>query len=163
MLHLELVATVVSLLLLGNTESLSSPAGGFGTLTSDLDSPVVTETSVVTHLLHSLEIFSVPGVDNVGNALRPGAVLGAALSVQEPFGDVVFLGLGQDVRNFVSFGFSQITSAAVEVNLGDLADQVSESSTDTPDDSKSEHDFVLAVHIRVLHSQNVRELSTWIF
>lgn len=76
-------------LLLGNTESLSSSSGGLGLLTLDLESPEVTETSVVAELLHALEILSESGVDDVGVALRVGSVLNASLSVQEPFWDSV--------------------------------------------------------------------------
>ena len=76
-------------LLLGNTESLSSSSGGLGLLTLDLESPEVTETSMVAELLHALKILSEPGIDDVGVNLRVGSVLNASLSVQEPFWDVV--------------------------------------------------------------------------
>ena len=47
-----------SLLLLGNSESLTGSSGRLGALSSDLDAPPVTETSVESHLLHALEIRS---------------------------------------------------------------------------------------------------------
>ena len=78
-------------LLLGNTESLSSTAGRLGLLTSDLDAKVMAETSVLTGLLHALQVFSESGVDHVGNQLRVGSVLDASLSVEEPLGHSVFL------------------------------------------------------------------------
>ena len=61
-------------------------------MTSDLDAEVVTETSVLAGLLHSLKIFTETGVDHVGNELGVGAVLEASLSVEEPLGDAVFYG-----------------------------------------------------------------------
>ena len=76
-------------LLLGNTESLSSSSGGLGLLTLDLESPEVTETSVVAELLHALEILSESGINHVGVELGVGSVLNAPLSVQEPFRDSV--------------------------------------------------------------------------
>ena len=72
-------------LLLGNTECLSCSSGGLSSLTSDLESPEVTETSVVANLLHALQIFSESGIDHVGVELGVGSVLNAPLSVQEPF------------------------------------------------------------------------------
>jgi len=77
-------------LLLGDTESLSSTAGRLGLLTSYLHAEVVAETSVLTVLPHTLQVFSEPGVDHVGNQLRVGSVPDASLSVEEPLGHSVF-------------------------------------------------------------------------
>jgi hypothetical protein len=49
----------------------------------------VTETSVLTCLLHALEILTESCVDHVGNKLGVGTVLDASLSVEEPLGDAV--------------------------------------------------------------------------
>ena len=58
-------------------------------LTSDLDSPEMSKTSVGSDLLQSFEILSELGIESVGDELRPGSVSDVSLSVQEPFGDVV--------------------------------------------------------------------------
>ena len=71
--------------LFGNTESLSSSSGGLCLLTSDLESPVVTKTSMVANSLHAFEILSESGVNDVRVNLGIGSVLNASLSVQEPF------------------------------------------------------------------------------
>ena len=128
-------------------------------LSTHLNAPVVTETSVKAHLLHSLEILTESGVASVANQLREGSVLDAALSVKEPFGDAVVEGLRQDVVDLVHLCLSELSSATGELNLSDFADEVGEASSDTLDHSESEHDLVLAVHIRVLHSQNVSECA----
>ena len=111
-----------------------------------------------SHLLHSLEIFSESGGGHVGNELRVGSVLNASLSVEEPLGDSVVEWLGDDIGDFVHLGFVELTSTSVEVDVGDLADEVGESSTDTLDNSKGEHNLDLTVNIGVLHSQNVSEV-----
>jgi len=147
-----------SLLLLGDSESLSGSSGRLGALSSDLDAPPVTETSVESHLLHSLEIFSESGGSIVGNKLRVSSILDASLSVEEPLGDSVVEGLGDDIGDFVHLGLVELSSTSVEVDVGDLADEVGESSTDTLDDSKGEHNLDLTVNIGVLHSQNVSEV-----
>lgn len=46
----------------------------------------------------------------------------------------------------------------VEVDLGDLEDEVGESSSDTSDDSEGEHDLSFTIDVSVLDSQNVGEL-----
>ena len=53
-------------------------------LTSDLESPEMTEASMVSDLFHALQIFSESGIDHVGVNLGPGAIFDAPLSVQEP-------------------------------------------------------------------------------
>jgi len=76
-------------LFLGDTEGLAGSAGGLCLLTADLDAEVVTETSVLTCLLHALEILTESCVDHVGNKLGVGTVLDASLSVEEPLGDAM--------------------------------------------------------------------------
>ena len=49
----------------------------------------MSETSVSSDLLQSLQIFSELGVDSVGDELGPGALADVSLSVQEPLRDVV--------------------------------------------------------------------------
>ena len=84
-------------LLLGNTESLSSSAGRLGTLSADLDAPVVAETSVEAHLLHPFKILTESGVTDIGDELGERSILDATLSVKEPLGDAVVQRLGEDV------------------------------------------------------------------
>ena len=76
-------------LLSGDSEGAAGSAGGLGLLTSDLEAPEVSQTSVGSDLLQSLQIFSELGVDSVGDKLGPVALADVALSVQEPLGDVV--------------------------------------------------------------------------
>ena len=76
-------------LLPGDTEGVTGTAGRFRVLSSDLEAPEVTETSVLADLLHALLIFSESSVNDVGVNLGPGTVLDASLSVQEPLGDTV--------------------------------------------------------------------------
>jgi len=72
------------LLLLGDTDGTTSAAGSLGVLTTDTESPVVTETSVGTDLLQPLEIVTELGVNTVGQDLRVLAIDNIALSVKEP-------------------------------------------------------------------------------
>ncbi len=76
-------------LLSGDSEGSAGSSSGLGVLSSDLDSPEMSKTSVGSNLLQSFEILSELGVESVGDELGPGSVLDVSLSVQEPFGDVV--------------------------------------------------------------------------
>ena len=76
-------------LLFGNTEGLAGTTSGLCLLTSDLDTEVMTETSVLTGLLHALQVFSESSVDHVGNQLGVSSVLDTSLSVEEPLGHSV--------------------------------------------------------------------------
>ena len=147
-----------SLLLLGDTEGLTGSTSGLGSLTTDLQVPEVTETSMVTDLLHALKIFSQSGGDDVGVDLGVGTVLDATLSVEEPLGDSVLGGLGEDVGNLVDLIGLEVTGASVDIDLGDLAGESGETSADTGDDAEGEGDLLLAVDVGVHHTEEVLEL-----
>ncbi len=66
-------------------------------LSSNLVTPEMSETSVDSGLLHSLEILSEPGVQSVGDELVPCSVSDVSLSVEEPLGNVIVYGKGQTV------------------------------------------------------------------
>ena len=108
-------------LLLGDSESCSTSAGRLGFLTSDLESEVVTETSVLTDLLHALQVFSESGINHVGNQLTVCAILDASLSVQEPLWNTIVEWLSENVTNSVHFIFSELSCSAVQVNLSNFA------------------------------------------
>ena len=58
-------------------------------LTSNLESPFVSETSVGSDLEQSFDVFSEFGLQDVGGNLEVFAFLEIALSVEEPSGDSV--------------------------------------------------------------------------
>jgi hypothetical protein len=71
----------------------------------------VSQTSVSSDLLESLQVLSELGVNTVGDELRPGALTNISLSVEEPLGDVVVSGLGKNVVDLINVLFSQLTSS----------------------------------------------------
>ena len=81
------------LLLLGHTHGLSLVSGGLGVLTSDTETPVVTEPTVGPDLLESLKILTQLVVEDVGHDLGGLAVLHVALPVEEPVRDLVLTGI----------------------------------------------------------------------
>jgi hypothetical protein len=164
-------------LLLGNTNGPATAAGGLGVLTTHTEAPVVTETTVSTDLLETLQILTELGVDTVGQDLRVLAVDNVALSVEEPGGDLVLGRVLDDGDNSLQLFGGELTSAAgnhlanpfsslqcflgivciplVQVNIGLLADQVGVTTTDTLDLGQGVHDLLLAIDVGVQKTQDL--------
>ena len=144
-------------LLSGNTEGLTASTGGLGSLSSNLVSPVMSETSMVLGLSHSLKILSHHGIEIVGDKLGPATVLWVLLSVEEPVWHTVLSWVLHNGDELLDFIFSQLTGTLVEVNLSHLAAQVGESTSTTLDLSECEHNLPLTGKIGVHHTQHVLE------
>jgi len=163
-------------LLSGDTESSSGSACGLGLLTSNLVAPEVSQTSVSSDLLESLQVLSELGINTVRDELRPCALTDISLSIEEPLGNVVVSGLGKNVVDLINVLFLQFSSSIpskmvrmimcklnfllplVKVDLSDLEDEVGESSANTLDSSQGKHGLALSLDVCVLDSENVNEL-----
>ncbi len=117
----------------------------------------MSETSVCSDLLQSFQVFSELGINTVGDELRPGALTDVPLSVQEPLGNVVIGGLSDNVVDLFDVSFNKLTSSLVEVDLGNLEHEVSESAANTLDGSEGEHGLASTVDVGVLNTENVDE------
>ena len=148
-------------LLSGNTEGLSASTGGLGSLSSNSVSPVMSETSMVLGLSHSLKILSHHGIQVVGNELGVTSVLWVLLSVEEPLWDVVIGWSSDDITDGLDFFFVQFSRSLIAVNLSDFKSKDGESSTETSNLSKTEWSLLFTVDVCVLHSENVHEL-VWV-
>ena len=71
----------------------------------------MSQTSVSSDLLESLQVLSELGVNTVGDELRPGALTNISLSVEEPLGDVILSGLGKNVVDLLNVCFSKFSSS----------------------------------------------------
>ena len=100
-------------LLLADTDGPSSSAGSLGVLSTDTETPVVSETSVGTDLLQSLEIVTELAVDTVGKNLEVLAVDNVALSVEEPGGDLVLGWVLDDGDDALEFFRGKLAGAAL--------------------------------------------------
>lgn len=140
LLHVKL-----NFLLLGR-DNLSS-AGGLGMLTSDLETPVVSETSVGTDLLKALEILTELVVELVDKQVRVSAVSEVTLSVQEPRGDLVLARVLDDGHNSLKLFDSKLTSSLGKIDISLLADQVGVTTTNTSDLGQGVHDLDLTIDV----------------
>ena len=148
-------------LLLGDTEGLSASTSGLGSLSSDSNTPVMSKTSMLLGFSHSLEIHSHFGIKLIGNKL--GIVSGSwiSLSVKEPFWNVVVGWSDENVIDGLGLFVSDLTSSLINIDLGNLENQESESSTDTSDLSETEWYLLFTVQVGVQNTKNVLEV-VWI-
>ena len=130
------------------------------------------------NLLQSFQIFSVLGVESIGDDLGVVSFSGVLLSVQEPLGNVVVytrnkhkyqLPVGLAMISLIFSISASVSSPAlkcqkeegnaplVQVDLGNLEDEVGEPTADTLDDSHGEDHLLLAIDVSVLDSENMRE------
>lgn len=145
-------------LLLADTDGAATATGGLGVLSTDTETPVVTETTVGADLLQALEILTHLAVQVVGDNLGVLAIGDVALSVQEPGGDLVLGRVLEDGDDTLKLFGGKLTGALVEVNISLLADQVGVTATDTLDLGQGVHNLLLAVNIGVEQTQDVLEV-----
>lgn len=136
---------------------LATTGSGLGVLTSDLETPVVSNTTVGSNLLHSLEIVSQLGLHVVGQDVVVLTVNVVLLSVEEPSGDLVVGGVLHDGDDSLQLFLGQVTGALVQVNVGLLANQVGVTTTHTSDLGQSVHDLDSTIDVGVQQTQNVLE------
>ena len=98
-------------LLLADTDGASTTTGGLGVLTTDTETPVVTETTVGADLLEALKVLTDLAVEGVGHNLEVLAIGDVALSVQEPGGDLVLGGVLKDGDDTLELFGGEFTSA----------------------------------------------------
>ena len=150
-----------SLLLSGNTECLSASTGRLSSLTSDSESPVMSETSMLLAFSHSFKILSESGIHLIGNQLRVQSTSWVLLSIEEPSWDIVFSWSGQNVIDSSNLFLSHLTTSFINIALSNTESKNGKSSTNTLDLSKTERSLLFTVDVCVLHSQNVLEF-VWI-
>jgi len=136
-------------------ETLTTATGGLGVLTTDLDLPEVTQTTVHAHLLHALDILTELGGNLVRNEVQATAGLHVLVTVEEPVRDVEVTRVLDDGTDRLDLLLRQLTGALVDVNLGLLAHNVGETTANTGDLGQGNPDLLASVDIRVQNSENV--------
>jgi hypothetical protein len=149
--------TVCNLLLLGNTDSLTAATSGLGVLSTDLDTPIVTETSVGTDLLKTLDILTELVVETVGKELGELTICDVLLSVKEPVGDLVLARVLDNGDDLVNLLLGQLSGALGNIDISLLASKGGESTANTLDGAEGNGDALTAINVRVQHTKNVGE------
>jgi len=135
--------------LLRHTNGLSATTSSLGVLTTDTNTPEMSETPVAADLLQPLEIVPEFGVDIVGQYLAVLAIDDILLSVQEPKWDLELRGVLHDVHDSFELVRVQVTGALLQVNIGLFAYNVGVPTTHTLDLSQSILDLALAINVGV--------------
>ena len=148
----------LSSLLLGHSDGTSLASGGLGVLSSDTESPVVSESTVKTDLLHSFEILTELVVDGGGEELSSLSVLDVLLSVKEPVWDLVLGWVLHDGDDLVEVFLSKLSGALVHVNVGLAAADEGETATNSLDGGEGVWNLAVTIDVGVEHTMNVLEL-----
>ena len=104
-------------------------------LTSNTQTPEVSDTTVTSDLLQSLQIISQLGLDLVSQSVVVLTISDILLTVQEPGWDLVLSWVLHDLDDSLQLFLGQLTSSLGKVNIGLLADQVGVTTTNTLDGS----------------------------
>ena len=120
----------------------------------------MSETSVLSDLLHALDVLPDLGFEQVGRSVEVVAVSVVVSSVDEPLGDAEGNGVGDDLLDLLPDLLTDLTGSGVEVDLGYLADEVGESRSDSSDRGYRVGDFALSLKVGVQDSDDVLELSS---
>ena len=99
------------LFLLRHTDGTSTTTSSLGVLTTDTETPVVTETTMSTDLLQAFQIFTHLGVNTVGDSLGVLAINSILLSVKEPVGDLVLSRVLKDGDDTFQLFVAQFTGS----------------------------------------------------
>ena len=132
-------------------------------LSPNLKSPLVSETPVTSDLEKSLDIFSEFGFEDVGGNLQILSLLVIPLSVEEPPGNTVSLGIGNQTGNSIALCLSELTGSEFGVQSEDLADEEAETSSDSLDLVESEGDCALAIDVGVKDTMDMLESVLCVF
>merc|ERR1719198_563178 len=96
----------------------SATAGGLGVLTTNLEAPEVTETTMVTASFHAFQILTELLIEDIGVSVHGLTVLPVTLSVQHVGRDLKLQWVSQDGDDLIDLVHIELTSALVE---GDIA------------------------------------------
>lgn len=132
-------------------------------LTTDSDTPEVTETTVSTNLLETLKIVTELGIDLVRDDLVVLTVGDVLSSVQEPVWNLELGWVLENADDSFEFVRVKLTSTLEEVDISLLDDDVGVTWTNTLDFSHRVLDLSLTIDVGVEKTQDMLELHMWLW
>jgi len=120
--------------------------------------PEVTQTSMRSDLLQSLQVVSQFAVNTVREDLRVFAINDVLLSIEEPSRNFILRRVLNDGHNPFKFVGVKVARALAQVNIGFLAHQIRIPPPNTLDLRERVHYLTFTVHIGVQQTQDVLEL-----
>lgn len=109
----------------------------------------MSDTTVSSDLLQSLQIVSQLGFDTVGQGVVVLTIVDVSLTVQEPGWDLVLGWVLHDLDNSLQFFLGQFTSSLVQIDISLLTDQVGVTTTNTLDGGQSVNDLDVTIDVSV--------------
>jgi len=143
------------LLLLGDTNGLSLVSSGLGVLAASPKTPVVTQTTVSTNFLQTLQILTDLVVQDVGHHLVGLAVLVIPLSVEEPIRDLVLAWVLHDGDDLFNILLAELSSPLRHGDVSLLQYNVSVPATNTFDGGQGEHNIGLSLNVSIQDTENM--------
>jgi hypothetical protein len=128
---------------------------GASVLSTDSNSPPVTQTTVSPNLLKTLNIITKLSIDVLGKDLGVLSCLEILLSVQKPKGDLELTRILNDGHDLFDLISSEFSTSLVDIDFRLLANQVSKSTSKTLDFRQAKDDITLSLYVRIENTQNV--------
>ena len=129
-------------------------------LSTDSNSPPVTQTAVGTNFLQTFNIITKLGIDILCEDLHVLSGLEILLSIQEPKRNLKLARILDNCYKLFDFIGGKFSRSLVYIDLSLFADKISESATKTLNFSQSENDISLSLNVSVENTKNVLELSS---
>ena len=129
-----------------------------GMLTSNSETPVMSNTTVSSDLLQSFNVITELSIHVVSQQMRRSTGRSILLSVQHPIRDLELLGVLHDSNETLDFFFVQFTGSSAGVDFSLLADDKGVSSANTLDGGESEGDASLTIDVGVHDTKHVNKV-----
>ena len=108
-------------------------------------------------LFHLLEVLSDFGIESIGRHVHVFSALIVSPSVEEPHGNSVSFRVGDDLGDLVPSLLPNAARSRVQIDLGEFADQVRKSETDSLDGAQRVRHSTSTLEVGVHHSDDVFE------
>jgi hypothetical protein len=144
----------------GHAQHLALSARCLRVLTTHSVTPEVTDTSVHSNLLHSLNIATYSRNQHVDNTLSRLSRHDILLPIHEPVGNFELLRVVDDGDQFLNLFVGQCTRTTVNIYFCLLANNVRKSFANANNLGHSKHCLPLPLNVRVQHTQNVLKLRS---
>merc|ERR1719453_1878228 len=133
-------------------------SSGLRVLTTDTDAPVVTKTTVKTHLLHSLNVFTKALVKEICILVACLSILDITVTIQHVSWDLELEWISDHCDNFIDLIGSQLASTLIHVDVALLANDVGKPTANSLDGCEGEHYLLSTIHVGVAYTQDMLEI-----
>ena len=124
-------------------------------LSSNLETPPVSDTSVRSDLLQTLQVLTKLVIESGRNKLSVSSILEVLSSIQHVVWDLEGPWVGNHNHELVNLLLGELTGSLVDFDLCLLKSYVAETSTNTLDGGQSKVGLLLSINIRVSNTNHM--------